>query len=108
MSRSKPKFKQIKDDNYFDIFASGVLGGMNPNKCTITFFVDKPEVDIKENGAIGLSFINRILLGEVTVTPVQFKNTANWMIRNVQAYEAKFGKIELRKEEDNKEVGFIS
>ena len=108
MSITKPKFKQIKDENYFDTFASGVLGGMNPNKCTITFFVDKPEVDIKENGAIGLSYIKRVLLGEDAVTPVQFKNIANWMIRNVQAYESKFGKIELRKAEDNKEIGFIS
>jgi hypothetical protein len=104
----KPKFKPSKDENHFDVFASGVLGGMNPNKCTISFFVDRPEIDIQENGKIGISFINRVILGEVTLTPVQFKITAEWMVKNVQVYEKKFGKIELRKEDENKNIGFIS
>jgi hypothetical protein len=109
MSSSKPKFRQIQDEDYFDVFASGVIGGMNPNKCTIGFFVDKPQIDIKENGSVGISSINRVMIGEVTVTPVQFKNIAQWMIKNVQVYESKFGKIELRKEDDeDKPIGFIS
>lgn len=105
---SRPKFNLRKSDNYSEFFASGVLGGMNPNKCSMIFFVDKPEIEIKEKGAIGINEINRVLLGEVTVTPVQFKQIAEWMLKNIQVYEAKFGKIELKKEDDSKQIGFIS
>jgi len=110
MSQPKPKlkFKQSKAENYFKVFASGVLGGMNPNKCNILFFNDSPEVNTSETGRPKIEHINRELMGEVTITPVQFKQMAVWMNRNVDAYEKKFGKVQLRPEDKSQPPNFIT
>ena len=107
-SPKKLKFKQSQSESFFKVFASGVLGGMNPNKCNILFFNDNPEINTLETGRPKIEFINRELLGEVTVTPVQFKQMAVWMNRNVDAYEKKFGKIQLRPEDKSQPPNFIT
>jgi hypothetical protein len=108
--KTRPNFKLNYNEDYREFFATGAFGGMNPNKCSITFFDDKPVLSIPDNGGIQLTMkeVNREVQASVNLTPVQFKQVAEWMIRNVQAYESRFGKIELRKEDENKPIGFIS
>lgn len=107
-SPKKLKFKQSHSESFFKVFASGVLGGMNPNKCSILFFNDSPEIGITETGRPNIENINREFLGEVIITPVQFKQMAVWMNRNVETYEKKFGKIQLRPEDKTEPPNFIT
>jgi hypothetical protein len=104
------KFKINHSEKYQEFFATGAFGGMNPNKCTVTFFDDKPMISMPDDGGPRLEIkeVNRVIQSSVILTPVQFKQIADWMMKNVQAYESRFGKIELRKVDEEKQIGFIS
>ena len=106
----KPKFKLNYSENYRELFATGAFGGMNPNKCSIVFFNDKPVISLPDDGSprLNVNEINRELQASIILAPVQFKQVAEWMIKNIQAYESRFGKIELRKEDKDKGLEFIS
>ncbi|MHA2394958.1 MAG: DUF3467 domain-containing protein [Promethearchaeota archaeon] len=106
--RKQPTIKITKNDEFRELFASGVFGGMNPNKCSMVFFNDKPQLNIVKANQFDVSEVKRELLTEIIVTPVQFKSIAKWMARNIKAYENRFGEITLRKEKESPEMRFIS
>ena len=81
---------------------------MAPNGCNLVFFRDSPELIIREDGKPNIEYVNRDLLGEVIVTPVQFKQLASWMNRNIQIYEKRFGEIKLRPEDKTDPPNFIT
>jgi hypothetical protein len=106
--RKQPTVEIIKNDEFREWFACGVFGGMNPNKCSLVFFNDKPQLRMVKANQFDVSEVKRELLTEIIVTPVQFKSIAQWMARNVKAYEKRFGEITLRKEKESPEMRFIS
>ena len=111
MSRPKKlKFNLTNSDSYHEYFITGALGGMNPNKCSITIFHDKPVLTIPEGSTnkINVKEINREVQATINMTPTQFKQMAMWMSRTLQAYEKRFGKIEHIQNDDSPQPGFIS
>ena len=110
MSKQKtPQFSLTNSENYREFFITGAMGGMNPNKCTITFYNDKPVISFPDGSPnrINIDEINREIQASVYMTPVQFKSMAHWMGRTLQAYEKRFGKIEITKTDDSPQP-FIS
>lgn len=107
---SRPKFILKHSTDYREFFSTGVMGGMNPNKCSILFFNDKPKVEMneKEPGKMTITEVEREIVTEIVVTPMQFKQIAMWMTNNVAGYESRFGKIEIKPEDDKRPMNFIS
>jgi hypothetical protein len=106
-----PRFSLNTAEYYREFFATGALGGMNPNKCTITFYDDKPVLTIPDGARnkVKIDEVNREIQASVYMTPVQFKQMAQWMMKTVQHYEKRFGKIELSKSvKESTQPNFIS
>ena len=91
-----PQFEDTKSEQYRYIFATGVLGGLNPLGAQIVFYLDRPEpetVNTPHPGAMKLKKIVRELQVEVWMTPAQFKAIAEWMNKNIEEYEKRIGPI---------------
>ncbi len=110
VTKEKPRFSLNYNEDYREFMAMGAMGGMNPNKCTIVFYDDKPMLSIDDGVAdkIKISEINRELQASVYLTPIQFKLMAQWMGRMIQVYEKRFGEIKLVKIDDTTRPSFIS
>jgi hypothetical protein len=95
-AQAPPQIEITKSPEYKSIYTTGVFGGAVPNDCRMIFYQDRMEPAILPGGIPGqmtIGRINRELLVEVHMTPLQFKSFAQWMARHLQTYEERFGEI---------------
>lgn len=97
-----PEIDLVEGEDFSINYITGVLGGLNPAGGRIGFYQDRviPEVGDKENNKMQIKKVKRELKTEIHMSPVEFKNVAKWMIKQLKQYEEKYGEIGPDTEED--------
>jgi hypothetical protein len=97
-----PSFEITKHPEYKSWYVTGAFGGIAPNDARIILYQDRMEPEIVQGGTPGqlkISKINRELQMEIHLTPLEFKNLSQWMLRHVQRFEENFHEIITRPQE---------
>ncbi|MGB9728931.1 MAG: DUF3467 domain-containing protein [Thermoprotei archaeon] len=92
---SIPRFETKRAADYKVVHVSGVVGGINPNEGTIIVFVDKLVPKTNPDGTMAIDSIERELIMELKMSPLQFKSIAEWMQMHIKEYEKMFGEIKM-------------
>jgi len=90
-----PRIETKKADNYRVIHSTGALGVLNPNEGSLIFFIDKIIPRTNPDGSMTIDSIERELLIEIKMSPLQFKALAYYMMNRVKEFESKFGEIAM-------------
>lgn len=93
---SMPRFETKRATDYKVIHVSGVVGGINPNEGTIIVFIDKLIPKTNPDGTMIIDTIERELVVELKMSPLQFKSIAEWMQMHIKEYEKMFGEIKVQ------------
>lgn len=87
--------------NYSDdvpvIHASGFFGGLNNHEGHISIYQDilHPKTVKEQQGGFKLDTIEHKFVLSLKLSPVLYKRMAYWMLKHIQNYEKKFGKINV-------------
>jgi len=92
---SIPRFETKKSPEYKVIHVSGAIVGLNPNEGTIIIFQDKIIPKTNPDGSMAIETIEREILAELKMSPVQFKSLAQIMDIHIKEFEKVFGEIKL-------------
>jgi len=96
INMSMPRFETKRAADYKVIHVSGVVGGINPNEGTIIVFIDKLIPKTNPDGTMIIDTIERELVVELKMSPLQFKSIAEWMQMHIKEYEKMFGEIKVQ------------
>jgi hypothetical protein len=92
---SLPRFETKKAPDYKVYHISGAMVGLNPNEGTIIIFQDKIVPKTNPDGSMVIDTIEREIIAELKMSPVQFKSLAQIMDFHVKEYEKMFGEIKI-------------
>ena len=106
MSRCKslplPRFETKRASDYKVVHATGALGVLNPGEGSLIFFVDRVIPKTNPDGSMTIDMIERELLIEIKMSPVQFKALTMFMMNRIKEYENRFGEIPLPSQQKGK------
>jgi len=101
MAKQQPVITHVRDKDFREIYATGALGGFDSQGAFhITFYVpavapetlsSKPEeqkVEVKH-------------MVKIVVTPTTLKQLSDWMAKNVEIFEKKFGEVKAPEAEES-------
>jgi len=92
---SLPRFETKRSPEFKVYHVSGTMIGLNPNEGTIIIFQDKIVPKTNPDGSMVIDVIEREILAELKMSPVQFKRLAQIMDLHVKEYEKVFGEIKI-------------
>lgn len=77
----------IKEHDFKTIFIDGVAGDLNPERGTMTFYYDVPNLETSLKGEMSIRNIERHLAFDVRMSPEKWVQIAHWMKQNADYYE---------------------
>lgn len=100
-----PKIVHCRDKDFMSVYATGALGGFDSQGAFHMIFympAVKPET---LSGGKEKEVVEVTHLVKVVVTPATLKQLADWLSKNVQAFEKQFGKLEMPQEGEAPIIG---
>lgn len=94
-----PKFELKKNPEFKIYYVNGVFGTVTPMEGRMTFYIDRLEPKFKEGGKpaeMETDRVDRELLMEIRMSPLEFKSIAEWMTNHIKRLEKdgiKFPKV---------------
>jgi|APCry1669189101_1035198.scaffolds.fasta_scaffold29501_3 hypothetical protein len=81
------KFETEKDPGFKVMYADGVVGDLNPERGSLTFFYDAPEIETDSKGNCSVKSLTRHLAFEIRLSPEKWVIIARWMAQHADYYE---------------------
>ena len=81
------KFETERDSSFKEMYADGIMGDLNPERGSLTFFYDVPEIETDSKGSCKVKSLTRHLAFEIRVSPEKWIIIARWMAQHADFYE---------------------